>query len=242
MMMPSMVKVLRGDEPRFAATRGPDQLGGVHAAIRPSRSWTCRSAAAATSRSWVMRTIVRPAALSSRSRAMISRPEWLSRLPGRLVGEDHAAAPSPRPGRRPRAGADRRKAPMGTMSDRDPPRPTRRSAAWARSTRSSAGNALVQERRGDVLDRSRPGQQVVVLEDEADGPSADEGQARRRRARRRRAVEDVRRRSSGGPGSRGCSSSSILPDPDGPTMATNSPSSTSRLTSASAGTSTWPIW
>src|SRR6188472_2926478 len=34
----------------------------------------------------------------------------------------------------------------------------------------------------------------------------------------------------------------LLPEPDGPTMATNSPGTMSRLTSSSAGTSTWPIW
>ena len=33
----------------------------------------------------------------------------------------------------------------------------------------------------------------------------------------------------------------VLPEPDGPTIATNSPGSTSRLTSARAGTSSRPI-
>ena len=40
----------------------PKELEGVHAAIIPSRMWTWRSAAAATSWSWVIRTIVRPVA------------------------------------------------------------------------------------------------------------------------------------------------------------------------------------
>ena len=34
----------------------------------------------------------------------------------------------------------------------------------------------------------------------------------------------------------------LLPEPDGPTIATNSPEAISRLTSSSAGTSTGPIW
>ena len=49
--------------------------------MRPSRSATRRGSAAASSRSWVMTTIVVPSALSSRSRSMISAPERESRLP-----------------------------------------------------------------------------------------------------------------------------------------------------------------
>ena len=46
-----------------AGHREPEQLERAHAASRPSRRWIWRSAVAATSGSWVIRTIVRPAAV-----------------------------------------------------------------------------------------------------------------------------------------------------------------------------------
>src|SRR5207344_1257607 len=45
--------------------RQAQELQEAHATIRPSRRWTWRLADAAMSGSWVIRTIVRPAALSS---------------------------------------------------------------------------------------------------------------------------------------------------------------------------------
>ena len=72
---------------------------------------------------------------------------------------------------------------VGSWSSRSP-RPSRSSAAVARATRSRRADALVEERRRDVVERRRPRQQVVGLEDEPDRPAPQPGQRRRRRARR----------------------------------------------------------
>ena len=105
----------------------------------------------------------------------------------------------------------------------------------------AARDALVQQRRRDVVERRRPRQQVVRLEDEPDRPAAEPRPARRRRARRPACRRAGSARPSGGRGSPGCSSSCVLPEPDGPTIATNSPGMTSRLTSSRAGTSIRPM-
>ena len=55
--------------------------------------------------------------------------------------------------------------------------PNRSRAAVARAARSRAADALVGEGHGHVLERRRARQQVVGLEDEADGPAAQARQA-----------------------------------------------------------------
>ena len=147
------------------------------------------SAAAATSGSWVMSTIVRPAAWSSRRRAMTSAPAWLSRLPVGSSARISAGSVTSA-----RAMATRCCWPpdssVGSWSRRSP-RPSRSSAAFARAARSRRDDALVEQRRRDVVERGRPRQQVVRLEDEADRPAAEPGQAVVVERRRRRAGERV---------------------------------------------------
>ena len=64
-----------------AREREPDELEDPHATSRPSRMCTWRPADAATSASWVMRTMVLPARLSSRRSSSTSWPDAWSRLP-----------------------------------------------------------------------------------------------------------------------------------------------------------------
>ena len=140
---------------------------------------------------------------------MTSAPAWLSRLPVGSSARIRAGSVTIA-----RATATRCCWPpdssVGSWSRRSP-RPSRSSAALARGLALRARDALVEQRRRDVVERGRPRQQVVRLEDEADGPAADCGQAvvveRRRRACRRACTA----RPSAGPGSRGCSSSCSCP-------------------------------
>ena len=173
---------------------------------RPSRMWTWRSAAAATSASWVMSTIVRPAAWSSWSSAMTSAPAWLSRLPVGSSARISAGSVTSA-----RAMATRCCWPpdssVGSWSRRSPrPEPLERGRRPRARVRSRA-DALVQQRRRDVVERGRPRQQVVRLEDEADRPAADARQAVVVEVRDRRPGEHGSRPASAGRGSRGCSSS-----------------------------------
>lgn len=96
----------------------------------------------------------------------------------------------------------------------------------------AARNAAVRQPVGDVLQRARPGDQHVVLEDEAEPVGAQ---------RRQRRIAQGRRRDPGDPhgpagGTQPCAHHVVLPGPDGQTMETRSPSSIVRLTSRRAST------
>ena len=131
MITPSIVRAARNRLVRRRRQREPQQLGDAHAATRPSSRWTCRLAAAATSASWVMSTIVRPLACSSRKTARTSAPERLSRLPVGSSARISAGSVT-----RARATATRCCWPpdssVGSWLTRSP-RPSRSSAAVARA-------------------------------------------------------------------------------------------------------------
>ena len=111
------------------------------------------------------------------------------------------------------------------------PQPLERGRAPA-PARSRRGDALVEERRGDVLQRGRARQQVVGLEDEADRPAAQRRPARRRRARPRPCRRAGTCRCVGRSRQPMMFMSVDLPEPDGPTMATNSPSADGQVDAA----------
>ena len=186
----------------------------AHAAIRPSRMWTWRPAAAATSASWVMRTIVRPAAWSSRRTARTSRPDALSRLPVGSSARISAGSVTSA-----RATATRCCWPpdssLGSWSRRSPS--PRRSSAAVRPARSARARPTPWYRSGVATFSSadRPRQQVVRLEDEADRPAAEAGEPVVVELGDGRPGEAVDARPSAGRGSRGCSSSCSCPSPTG---------------------------
>ena len=188
-----------GDHRRSAARgdrRSRGRLAGIVVVSTPSRIRMMRPACAATEGSWVTRTIVRPSSrLSCRKSARISSPVLESRLP---VGS--SAIRSEQPLISARAIATRCCSPPesrpGSWSSRSP-RPTRSSSSLARP-RHAALRRLVRpvgERHHHVLEGGQPGQQVEVLEDEAD-PAAP--QPRPLRLREPRDVPAVHPVAAGG--------------------------------------------
>src|SRR6185503_11144828 len=93
-------------------------------------------------------------------------------------------------------------------------------------------DSLVEQGRRDVVEGRRARQEVVGLEDEADGPAPQGRQA---------VVVEVGHRRAGRSRHPRMFIIVLLPDPDGPTIATNSPGWMARLTSSSAGTSRRPM-
>ena len=151
-----------------------DELEVLHGTSRPSRTWTWRVAATATSESWVISTIVVPTALSSwRSRSTFEAGRRVE-VAGRLVGEDQHRARDQRPG-----DGDALLLAAGELG-RLVVEPVAEPEALERSPRALRPlvprDALVDERRGDVLERGRPREEVERLEDEADGAAPDAGQ------------------------------------------------------------------
>ena len=123
---------------------------------RPSRMRTVRSAPAATSASWVMSTIVRPASCSSSRSSMTSAADGESRAPvgssARIRSGSVTSA---------RAMATRccwpPESSPGRCSTRSP-RPTRSSAAMRPRSRSAAVHAGVGQRQLDVAPGRQRGQ------------------------------------------------------------------------------------
>ncbi len=167
----------------------PDQVERAHATSRPSRTWICRSALVATSASWVIRTTVRPVEWSSRRIPMTSAPLVVSRLPVGSSARIRAGSVT-----RARAIATRCCWPpdssVGSWSSRSP-RPRRSSGGDRPGVALLAADALVGERHRDVVERARPRQQVVALEDEPDRPAPDPGEVVVVELLDRRPVEDV---------------------------------------------------
>ena len=191
MITPSIVSAARSrlDRRRDSARRSSSRSAHADAPV-PSRRWIWRVAAAATLGSWVMRTIVRPAALSSWRSAMTSAPEWLSRLPVGSSARMRAGSVTSA-----RAIATRCCWPpdssVGSWSMRSPS-PSRSSAALARAARSLRDDALVEQRSRDVVEGARARQEVVGLEDEADRPASEPREAVVIEVADRRAGERVR--------------------------------------------------
>ena len=113
---------------------------------------------------------------------------------GRLVGQQERRVGHQRTRDRRRAAAGRRTARLarGGAGRRAP---SRSSAACAAPVALLAADALVHQRRRDVVERGRARQQVVRLEDEADGAVADRREGvvaqRPRRTRRRGGTSPV---------------------------------------------------
>ncbi len=108
-------------------------------------------------------------------RAPSPRPGPRVEVAGRLVGEDDAAAAMTSA----RAMATRCCWPpeswFGWWSTRSPS-PTRSSASARALVALARGDARVEERQLDVLERARPREEVEALEDEAERPVADLGE------------------------------------------------------------------
>ena len=125
------------------------------------------------------------------------------------------------------------------------PQPLGQADAIGRAPR-AAGAATVdrwpreQQRQRDVLEQRQRRQQVEELEDEADALAPDPGQLVVAEASRAtdssRTIPEVGRSIA----PQRCSSVD-LPQPDGPTSATKSPSATSRVTPATAWTWVSPV-
>ncbi len=98
---------------RLGAQRRAHEPSRSSRSIPPSRMCTRRGSDAATSRSWVITTIVVPSAFSSRSRLDDLGAGAGVEVAGRLVGEHDRRAARRAPGRSPRAGARRRRAAPG---------------------------------------------------------------------------------------------------------------------------------
>ena len=144
MRMPSTVRPERSLLAVSAAQREADGLEEVHVptrrCARPRRSGRrtsriSRRACAATSGSWVISTIVRPAALSWSNTARTSVGRTRVEVAGRLVGQDQRRARSPAPGRSRPAAAGRRRAgsARGRRGRRGRPCPARPRARSRRS-------------------------------------------------------------------------------------------------------------
>ncbi len=116
------------------------------------------------------------------------------------------------------------------------PKPTSSSAATARARALACADARVKERKRDVLNRIRTGEQVEALEHEAEFAQADLRERVVVEIRNVLAVEHVRpvvARSR----QPMMFISVDLPEPDGPMIATYSPCRTSRSMPCSTGTS-----
>ena len=174
-------------------------------------------------------------AVERRRRSCRRSPVSLVEVAGRLVGQQGAAATGPGPGPPPPAAARRRTGrPGGGRRALAEPHLAEQRLRACRGPRPPA-RARDEQRHHHVLERGELGQQVVELEDEAEGPVAERAQAvlgaGRRRPRRRRSRCPLSGRS------RVPSTCSRVdfPTPEAPTMATISPRATSRSSSVQDG-------
>ena len=174
---------------------------GASRTIRPSSRWIWRWARSATRGSWVTTITVRPLWWRRPKRPMIAAPVAESRLPvgssaSRMAGSVTSA----------RAIATRCCSPPESWFGRWPAR-SDKPDGLERGQRLAAAVVVapIGERQRDVVHGRGPGEQVPLLEDEADEAVADLGQGvvaelRDVDARRARSARGRRRR-----GSRGCS-------------------------------------
>ena len=211
-----------------------DRTHGASATIRPSSISIWRGRRSAISRSWVMTRIVVPTAVSSSRRARIAWLLTLSRLPVGSSARTIAGLPASA-----RAIATRWRSPPESWVGRAAAA-MREADLAERLVRALASlgerHAGVEQPVGDVVERALVLGQEELLEDEADA---------RRAQRRELPVGHLAATSS--PVMRtmplvGRSSvpirwsSVVLPEPDGPTIATSSPAWTAKLTPRSAST------
>ena len=100
MITPSIVRAARRRLVRRRDSARRRSSHEAHAAIRPSSRWIWRPAAWATATSWVIRTIVRPAALQLVEEVHHLGAGVAVEVAGRLVGEDQRRLGDERPGDR----------------------------------------------------------------------------------------------------------------------------------------------
>ena len=110
----------------------------------------------------------------------------------------------------------------------------------ARFSRSRFRHAGIDERQADIAQDGRAGQQIEGLEDEADRFAADIGQLVVGELRDVLAVQEIFAGCRRVEGAEDCMSVD-LPEPDGPMIATNSPSSMVKLTPRKAGVAMSPV-
>ena len=141
---------------------------GVSPRILPSRISMRRSMAAATSRSWVITTMVVPSSCSSRSSSRMDAPVAESRLPVGSSAITRAGRPASA-----RAMAVRCCSPPESWLGRWPlrwPSPTRSMAAAASPSPLGDPAAPVEQAVGDVVEHAEPVEQEELLEHEAQPP------------------------------------------------------------------------
>ena len=247
---PSAVSIARNQLARSAAsairqcsTRRRHRHGAselvrlVRDDARPRAAGSVRRAAP-TSFEWVTITSVLPSALTCSSRASTSSALAESRFPvgsssSRTLGRDDERA----------GDRDALLLAAGELV-RPVAGPVREADGGERLEHAlpslARGEARVDERQLDVLGGGRAGQQIVGLEDESDpqrrAPAPGATRERCVTSSSRSRYEPVVGRSR----QPRIPSSVVLPEPDSPMIATNSPSSTAKLTPRSACTSTSP--
>ena len=241
MMTPSIVRAARSRLVRRRERARRSSSRTAHAATRPSRRWIWRLGAGGDL-GVVGDEHDRPSArVELAEDGQHVGAGAAVEVAGRLVGEDERRLGDERPGdgdtlllaaatarsARGRPGRPDRAAPAPPVRALGPlargRRPGRAAASRRCRARSSAAAGCTTGRRSRW--------------------SGCGGAPARRRRGRRPACRPARRRPAVGRSRQPRMFIIVLlPEPDGPTIATNSPGSTSRLTSSRAGTSTWPIW
>ena len=202
---------------------------------------TMRCAAAAISGACVASSIVTPGLAIELDEQLEHAPAVLRiEVAGRLVGDEKRRAVDERAGDRAalQLAAGELLRVVAQAAGR-----ARRAASSARAARLRRRSALAaeQQRQRDVLEQRQRRQQVEELEDEADALAPDPGQLVVAKASPGPRTPGARSRTIGRSIAPHRCSSVDLPQPDGPTSATNSPCTTSRLTPATACTWVSPV-
>ena len=236
MTMPRMVRKERMKLRRIARSASRTVFHSIirplaravdRSSMRPSTKWTMRLAKAAMSGSWVTITTVMPwSRLRTVSNSMISRLRCVSRLPVGSSASRSAAGDDGAGDRDPlllSAGELARRVLFPAVQ-------AHRCQRRARGRMPRGGRlAAIEQRQLDVLERRRAREQIEALEHEAEVvPAQQRALIARQRSRRARPGTDTR------PGRHIETAEDIhqvdLPEPLGPMIATNSPSSIRRST------------
>ena len=139
--------------------------------ISPSASWITRLARSATSRSWVIITIVRPSAVQPGEDVEHLLRRGAVEVPGRLVGQHDRRVRDDRP--RDRGALLLAARELRRRMQRAVGEPDRRDRLERARPALGAAHARVDQRQLDVPQHRRAGDQVEALEDQADLPVPD---------------------------------------------------------------------
>ena len=193
----------------------------VSCTTRPSRSSTRRRVAAATSGSWVMTTMVVPSAFSSLEQGEQAGAGGGVQVAGGLVGQHDRGTADQRRGRWPPAGVPRRTAARPVVRAVGQPDPVQRGRGG--SAPLGGGYPAVEQPGRDVVERGEVLQEEELLEHHAQ-PVGPQRRTAAGRAGPRSAWPVMRTDPDVGRSSPAARLSRVvLPDPDGPTTATSSP-------------------